>query len=183
MKITCVCPEKGDGSVRHPDGDEITLRDKLDFHAVTTIRWESAVLRETDPGAALSEYLAAATENYVLFGIEAWTIVDAKGKPVEVTKPAIRQLILGNAVVGQLVGDEADNLYGAVMRPLLNPALTSSPPTPTAESTSPTTASSAKRQKPPSRSSITTIPTAGTEVTSSSLDGDSSSSPNSVSAA
>ena len=181
VSIPCICPPKGD-EVRHPDGDTVTLREALDFHAVTTIRWASAVIRESDPGADVAEYLASTTEHYILFGIADWTVVDAKNKPLAVTKPAIRELILGHPVVGQIVGDKADEAYGAVMLPLLNPAWTSSPPTPTDESTSPTSQST----KPPKRSkpsSISTIPTDVTGTTSSSLDGDSSLSPSSVSAA
>jgi hypothetical protein len=183
MNVPCLCPPKGD-AVRHPDGDEITLRDKLDFHAAITIRNSIAVLSSEEGGASVAEVLAVLTENYLLFGIETWTLVDAKAKPVPVSKAAIRELLLSHPDVAMDVGDEADELYAeSVMLPLLQRASRSMPPTPTDGSTSQTTGSSTTRPKRSKRSSISTIPTAATVVTSSSLDGDSNSSPSSTSAA
>jgi hypothetical protein len=182
MDIPCICDPK-DGDVRHPDGDTVSLKEKLGFHEITAIRWASAVLKEMDPGASTAQFLATTTEQYVLLGVESWRVLDGKGKPVSVTKAEIRARILENDLVGQLVGDEADKYYGAVMRPLLNPVWTSSPPTPTAGSTSLPTDSSRKSPKPSKQSSITTIPTASTETTSTAPGGDSSLSPSSTSAA
>jgi hypothetical protein len=182
MNVPCLCPPMGD-ALRHPDGDEITLREKLDFHAAVTVRNSIAVLSSEDGETSVAEVLAVLTENYLLFGIESWTLVDAKGKPVPVSKQSIRELLLSHPDVAMDVGDEADALYAeSVMLPLLARAQRSLPPTPTDESTSPTTGSSTTRPKRSKPSSISTIPTAGTVVTSSSLDGDSSSSQSSTSA-
>jgi hypothetical protein len=183
MNVPCLCPPKDDG-VRHPDGDEVTLRPKLDFHAAVTIRNSIAVLSSEDEQASIAEILAVLTENYLLFGVESWSLVDAKGKPVPVSRPAIREHLLSNPDVAMTVGDAADALYAeSVMLPLLARAQRSSPPTPTDASTSRTTGRSTTRPKPSKPSSISTIPTAAIEATSVSLDGVSSSSQSSTSAA
>jgi hypothetical protein len=190
MNIPCLCPPKvtrlrdGDSTgpdhtaVRHPDGDTVSFRERLDFRSSLAIRNSIAVLSAEDGETSVAEILAVLTESYLLYGIERWTLVDEKGKPVEVSKAAIRERLLSHPDIAMTVGDEADSLYAeAVMLPLLARAQTSSPPTPTNGSTSATRgrSRSPKRSKP---SSITTIPTAATETTSSSLVGGSSSSPN-----
>jgi hypothetical protein len=191
VPIRCVCPPKADGSPRH-EGDTVTLRDTLGFVATQTARnavelakGEARAAGEDHVDAALT--LALLTEQYLLLGIESWTLVDAKGKPLPVHRTTIRELIEGddNDDVASLISDEADGLYSKkVMLPLLAKASTSSPPTPT-DSTSPTRGSgpakaSARRSKP---SSISTIPMVDTVTTSKSRDGDSSSSRNSASVA
>jgi hypothetical protein len=183
VTIDCVCPPKGD-AVRHPDGDTVKLRERLDFHAATTIRHNIALLYQEDGETSGGEILALLTEHYLLFGVEGWSLVDEKGKPVEVSKPTIRERLFGDPIASMLVGDAADLLYSEqVMLPLMERASRSSPTTSTDESTSPTKASSPKRPKPSKPSSISTIPTVATETTSSSLDGDSSSSQSVTSAA
>lgn len=180
--IACICPPKGD-AVRHPDGDTVTLRATLPFTSVSAIRWSIAVQREVDPGVSLAEQFGVISELYLLGGVESWTVVDEKGKPVEPSKPEIRSRLLTAQSQAQMVGDAADDLYQAVMLPLLNQASTFSPPSPTDESTSPPSGASKSPPKPSRRSSISTIRTGDTEVTSSSLDGVSSSSQSSASAA
>jgi hypothetical protein len=182
VPIPCICPRKGDAS-RHPDGDTVMLRETLGFRAVTTLRWVVRYLKETDPDISTPAVLAALTEEYAIAGVESWTVVDAKGQPIEASPAAVREFLLPHIDAATIVADAADMLYLVVMLPLLSPASTSSPDTPIAESTSPKNGSPQKPPKPSKQSSISTIPTAGTEVTSSSLDGDSSSLPNSVSAA
>lgn len=180
--IPCICPPKGD-AVRHPDGDIVTLRETLGFQAVVTLRFAVQVTKENDPNASIAQILGVLSEHYILAGVESWTVVDDKNKPVEVTPTALRERLLTNLDAAMTVADKADDLYLAVMLPLLNRVSTSSPPTPTSGSTSPTTGTSDTPRKPSKRSSISTIPTAGTEATSSSLDGVSSSSQSSESAA
>ena len=191
VPIRCVCPPKTDGSPRH-EGDTITLRDTLGFVATQTAR-NAVELAKAEAKAAGEDHvdtalaLALLTEQYLMLGISAWTLVDAKGKPVPVHRATIRELIEDgdNDDVVTAVADEADGLYaGKVMLPLLAKAATSSQPTQT-ERTSPTRGSgsetaSSRRLKP---SSISTIPTAGTGTTSKSRGGGSKSSRSSVSAA
>jgi hypothetical protein len=191
VPIRCVCPPKADGSPRH-EGDTVTLRDTLGFVATQTARnavelakGEARAAGEDHVDAALA--LALLTEQYLLLGIESWTLVDAKGKPLPVHRTTIRELIEGddNDDVASLISDEADGLYSKkVMLPLLAKASTSSPPTPT-DSTSPTRGNGQGKAsgKPSKRSSISTIPTADTAGISKSPDGDSSSSRSSASAA
>jgi len=180
VAIRCICPTTG--KVRHPGGDTVVLRERLPFRGAHAIRWAVSMLRHQDPDVSGADVLAVLSEEYVINGVESWTLHDDKG-PIEVSSTNIRKLLLSEYDVAFVVADAADDLYSEVMLPLLNGAETSSPPSPTDESTSQTTPSSEKPPKPSKRSSITTLPTGGIETTSNSLDGDSSLSPNSASAA
>jgi len=159
----------------------VTLRERLDFRAALTARNMMIVIKTEDPDAGVAEILAALTETYLLLGIESWSLVDAKGKPVEPSRAAIREMLLAHPDAAMQVGDAADELYSqAVLLPLVARAQRSSPPTPTAQSTSAPRPSRAKHPRPSRPSSITTTPTDATETTSLSPDGASSSSPNSA---
>jgi hypothetical protein len=181
VQIKCICPSK-DGEPRH-DQDTITLRDKLDFHSVRTMRNEVRVLKSQEEAASTAEILATLTEAYLLHGISSWTLTDEKGKPVELSRRAITDRLLSTDEA-ELVGDAADELYQeVVLLPLVVRGLNSSPTTPTNGSTSATTVSSSKPPKPSKRSSTSTTRTVGTETTSLSLVGVSNSSQSSESAA
>jgi hypothetical protein len=178
--IACICPPR-DGASRHPDGDTVTLRDKLDFRGSLTARNAFLVLKAEDPDATTAEVLAVLTETYLLLGIESWTLVDAKGKAVPVTKAAIRDLLLSHPDAAMTVGDEADALYSeAVISPLVARASTSSPTTPTAVSTSATSGPSPRRPRRSKPSSTASTRTAGIVQISPSPAGDSSSWPSSA---
>jgi len=158
--INCICPPKPDGTVRHPNGDTVRLRETLDFKTGLTARNAIILLRQDDPDASGAAILAELTEVYLVAGIVSWTILDPKGKPIEVSKPAIRQFIAEHPQEAMDVGDEADALYSeAVIAPLVARASSSSPRTPTDTSMSATNGSSPALRKPSKRSSITTIPT------------------------
>lgn len=164
VKIECVCPPKADGEKRHPDGDTVRLRPRLDFVASLTARNAVNVLRTNDAEASTAEVLAVLTEAYLIGGIEAWSITDAKGKPLPVSREAIRAFMADYPDAAMEVGDGADELYTkAVLAPLVARALKSLPPTPTEQSTSPTNGSPRTPRKRSKPSSITTIPTADTE--------------------
>lgn len=168
MDIPCICPPKGD-EVRHPAGDTVTLRDRLDFRAATTARNTVAMMKQEDDDVSTAEILAALTEVYLLQGIASWSVVDARGKAVEPNKHTIREYLLSNPDVAMLVGDEADGLYSeAVIAPLVARASTSSQPSPTPASTSRTNGSGPKHRTPSKRSSTITTLTADTEPTSAS---------------
>ena len=177
VPVGCLCPPRADGGTRHPDGDTVTLRDRLDFRSATTIRKAIGLLGE-DGVTDSAEILAVMTEWYCLLGIEAWTLVDARNKPIEVTRPAIREHLLEDpaAVMETMaLADAADELYmPLVLLPLLARASKSSPPTPTPDSTSAPTDSPAKPRKRSRPSSTTSIPTAATGTTSTSPAGASS---------
>src|SRR5688572_6057575 len=181
VTIPCLCPPDG---VRHPSGDTVQLREKLDFTAALAARNTIIHAKTNDPGMSIAEVQALLTELYLLSGIESWSVKDEKGKALEPNRTAIREHLLTNIGAAVLVADAADELYAeAVMLPLLEKASTSSPPTPEAPSTSPTTGSSPEPRKPSKRSSTSTTPTDVIEVTSPSLVGGSRSSPSSATAA
>jgi len=184
VHIACVCPPKGD-DLRHPDGDTVTLRDVLDFHRATTITKAISLVDNDDESSRAAEILATLSEFYVLMGVERWTLRDVSNKPIPVGNSEVRTYLLNRPEVAAIVVEAADDLYNkAILLPLLARASTSSPPSQTTEPTSAKPdGEPPKRPRPSKRSSISTIPTVATATTSSSLDGVSSSSLNSESAA
>ncbi len=164
--IDCVCPQRPDGSARHADGDTVTLREKLDFRSALHARNTVILLRQDDVTDA-AEILAALTEVYLRVGIESWTLADAKGKAVPVSREAVAALMTDHPDAAMTIGDEADELYSeAVISPLVARASKSSPPTPTKDSTSVTNGSSPTPRKRSKPSLTTTTRTDGTGQTS-----------------
>lgn len=183
VPIPCVCPEV-DGVVRHPDGDVVTIRDHLDFRTAASMRASFGFAISDDERGRSLELLGILTEAYVLFGVASWTVVDDRGRSLDVSHMAIRARLLTNLDAASLVADAADKIYApVVLFPLLNRASMSSPPTSTNGSTFRKKASPPKRRTRSSRSSISTIPTDATGTTTRSPDGGSSTSQNETSAA
>src|SRR5689334_9261094 len=175
MDIPCICPLV-EGKPRHAT-DSVTLRERLDFRSSLAAQNAVYVLKSEDPEASAADVLAVLTEAYLLSGIEAWSVVGVDGKPIEPTKPNIRTWLLTEMDAALMVAEAADELYrDAVLAPLVSKASTSSPPTPTDESTSPISTSEEPNQNHSSPSSITTTPMDDTETTSLSLVGGSNSS-------
>ncbi len=170
--IDCVCPPRTDGTPRHPNGDTVTLRERLDFRSGLAARNTVMVIKQEDPEAGAAEILAGLTEIYLLVGIESWTLQDAKGKAVEVNRTTVRQLMADHPDEAMTIGDEADGLYNEqVIAPLVARALKYSQPTQTTGSTSPTTGSQPRPLKQSKRSSTTTSQTDGITRMSASHDG------------
>lgn len=170
--IECVCPPKSDGSPRHPDGDTVTLRERLTFREALTARNTVILMKQEDEDVSAAEILASLTEAYMLMAVTSWTLTDGKGKPVPVSRQAIRDLMAEHPDAIGPIGDEADGLYSeAVITPLVARAQTYSPPTQMDASTSATNGSRSVPRKPRKPSSITTTPTAVTERMSASPDG------------
>ena len=67
VRIPCLCPPKGD-DVRHPAGDTVTLRDKLDFVSALAARNIIIQAKTSDPGMSVGEIQALLTEMYLLAG-------------------------------------------------------------------------------------------------------------------
>lgn len=163
VTVPCLCPPI-DGQPRH-ESDSVTLREKLDFRTTVTLRkvvqWE-----RLQDEAGVADVLGALMESYLLHCITAWSVVDAKGKPVEPSRGNIRRLLLEDDAAATLVSDEADALYSdKVLLPLVNPTSTSSPGMPTNGSTSATNGNGSKHRKQPRRSSISTSPTGAIATT------------------
>lgn len=166
MDIPCICPVKPDGAVRHADGDRIELRERLDFRSSLAAQNTVFVLKAEDPDASSADILAALTESYLLSGVESWSVVDEKGKPVEPTRTAIRERLLTRLDVALIVAERADELYrDAVIAPLVRAASTSSRSTPTDESISAINGSPGPSRSRSSRSSTITTLTDDTEET------------------
>src|SRR4051812_49220185 len=121
--IDCICPPGGDGEPRHPDGDTVTLRERLDLRGALTARNAFLVAKAEDPDMGAGEILAVLTETYLLVGIESWTLADGRGKAVPVNRAAVRDFIAEHPEAAMVVGDEADSLYSeAVVTPLVRMA-------------------------------------------------------------
>jgi len=156
VEIACVCP-----GTPH-ERDTVNLREVMDFVHGKALRYRVQLLEE-DERADSALVLATLTEGYLLYGIESWTLVDDAGKPLPVDAATIRSALLSRPEEADVVSDRADELYAeAVMLPLLRRAQTSSPPTPTDESTSATNGSEPPRPLLLRQSSTSTTPTDGT---------------------
>jgi hypothetical protein len=175
MNIECICPPKA-GETRHPDGDRIEFRERLSLHDALTARQAVVWLKASDPDSDMGEVLATLSEQYALGGIESWTVVDASGKRVEPSKPAIREYLFSKPLIAMTVLDEAERRYSPeVVPPLLRMVETSSPPTPMNGSTSATNGSSPAPRRRSKRSSTSITQTDVTGTTSASPAGVSSS--------
>ncbi len=179
VKVKCLCPPRPDGLPRH-EADYVNLRDRLDFRQAVAVRVD---IRETvKAGGSEGELEGMLAESYVLHGVESWSLVDEKNKPLPLTRENLRNVLLADYDTGQEVANEADNLYTeAVVLPLLQRASTSLQGSPMPDSTSPTNGTPTR--KPRSRSSTSTTPTGDTGTTSPRPAGVFKPLPNSVSAA
>jgi hypothetical protein len=156
IEIACICPGKPHES------DTVTLKDPLDFRTATVIRKSIEWMKSNDPSATVPELLAMLTEAYLLHCIEAWSVVDEKGKPVLPTKEAITELLLPTEAA-MAVADAADELYTErVILPLVARASTSSASSSIDGSISATNGTGTTPPKPSKPSSISTTQTAGT---------------------
>jgi hypothetical protein len=169
--IGCVCPPKADGTPRHVT-DEVTFREKMPFVGGQAARFEMSVLLNDDADASPAERMAVMGPIFLFYGIESWTLRDKQNHEVPVSRQAIRALMEEHDVEASDLVQEATQLYmEAVINPLRDRESSSSPPTSTNGSTSATTGSSPTPPKRPKPSSISTIPTAGTEKMSASPGG------------
>jgi hypothetical protein len=183
VNVACICPETSNG-VRHPEGDAVTLRERLGFRSAVTMQKVVYTLRQEIEHPSDADILAALTEAYIVYGIESWTLVDARGKAIPVNRATIEEHLLSDLTAALAVADVADDLYQeTVLLPLLMRGSASSATTPTTESTSPETSSPDEPPTPSKPSSITTSPMGVIATTSPSLDGGSNSSQSSASAA
>ena len=172
--IDCICPPKADGEPRHPGGDEVELRERLDFRAGRAARYIISSGRQE--GRIDEDIAAQLSEWYLLAGIRRWTVTDVRGKAIEPNAANIRAYLLENPDqrAADDLADEADRLYAeAVIAPLQSRASASSPSTSTSEPTSVTSGPTPRKRSKPS--STTTSRTAGTVTILRSPDGDSSS--------
>ena len=171
IDIPCVCPPLSTGAPRHTT-DTITLRDALGFRAARAARNSILVVRELDPESSIGDVLAALSEVYLIEGIESWSLVDQRNKPLELSRKSIRAFMAEHPEEAGMAADRADDLYQeAVFAPLVKRASTSSQPSQTEPSTSAeigSTSTPRKRSKP---SSTTTTQTDGTATMYASRDG------------
>lgn len=150
VTIACICP-----GTPHEE-DTVTLKDRLDFMSAAEARM-SVLSLDADERANTNHVLAVLDRAYLIVGIEAWSLVDEKGKAVAVSLPAIEASLLSHPAEALQIADVAEDLYNpVVLVPLVKKASTSSQDGPTG-STSPTTGSTPKPPKPlkPSLTSIT----------------------------
>lgn len=182
VTVRCICPMVA-GKPRHVD-DTITFADVLSFRDATAAQKDMALFIGDDDESTSGDALAVLTEQYILRGITAWTLIDVNGAPIEPTRTAIRAYVLSDWDIAQTVSTTVEPLYNPqVLLPLLERASRLSPDGPTDESTSAPTVSPAKRPKQSKPSSTSITPTDDTATITSLHDGASKSSPNATSAA
>ena len=157
VTIGCLCPG-------HPhDSDTVQMREQLDFRRAAAIKYAVLLFKTDQPSADAAEVLALLSEQYLVQGIEAWSLRDDKDQPIPVSREAIVIFLLTNLEAAGVVAERADELYSeAVMLPLLQMGSTSSRPGPTNGSTSATNGSSHKPRKRSKPSSTSTTPMADT---------------------
>ena len=178
VKVPCHCPGEP-----HADGDTITFRERLGFTHATAIVNAAQLIPEKDMDIRTGLILAVMSKFCILYGVESWTLTGDGGRPVPVDTESITARVLEDAEIAAYVTDPVIDLYQKqVVDPLAVRVATSSQRSQMIGSTSRTPRGSRPR-KQSKRSSITTIPTDATEMTSSSLDGDSTLSRSSESAA
>jgi len=170
VQIRCICP-----GTPH-EGDTVTLQDTLDFRKTLTVRQHLA--HGSVAEMTLPEMMALLGEAYLMYCISSWTLVDADGKPLSVSKAAITSILMApeHLDVAETIGNAADGLYSdKVFLPLRKGASPSSPATPTGRSTSATSGHGSTPRKPSKRSSTSTSPMAVTGPMAASPGGASSS--------
>lgn len=193
VDVACLCPLRADGTKPH-QLDTIQLREKLDWPTAVLLQKsiQAKITRELfdarEAGkerARLSEpdILALTSQFFVRNCIESWSLVDAKGKALDVTVDNIETYLETDLDAAFAVAEAAEDAYASVTLPLVLKVVRSFSGTPTAAPTSAETNGSPKRRKPSKPSSISTIPTVVTGPTSRSPDGVSFSSPSSTTAA
>lgn len=155
VTIECPCPDKPHES------DTVSLRAKMHLaggsalQSLFTDHLRAATASDQMPDwNAITGWM---TEGYLLNGIVAWTLVDAEGKPLEVTQQTIRSVLLDDFELAQPVAQVADSLYyEAVLAPLVRRLSESLQSSQTSGSTSPTKSSkaeTARRRSPSTRRS------------------------------
>jgi hypothetical protein len=158
VDIECVCG--------HHEQDRVVLRDALDFRRAMTIVNAAMMAKQEDPDGSSAELVATLSEQYLLVGIESWSLRGADRKPLPVTSATIRDKLLSRPLVAVVIAEAADDLYSqAVVLPLLLKAARSSQPGQTNGSTSPRTGSRRKRPTPSSPSSTESSQMAATAMT------------------
>jgi len=193
VTIPCPCPPKADGAKRH-EQDTVVLRAVMDFPTAVLLQksiQKHVVTRLTDAReAGLSrarlsepEVMALMSTFYVRNCIEAWTLVDAKGKALEVTPDNIETALESNIDAAMAVAEAAEDAYAQVTLPLVLRVVRSFAGIPTPKPTSAKTSGSPKRPRRSKPSSISTIQTVVTGPISGLPDGASSSLPSSATAA
>ncbi len=156
----CQCP-----GGPHPDGDVVQLRPKLGLAAGIAV--QRLIVESNQNRADAAEISGQLAEAYLLHGVAGWNLVGEGEKPIPVNEDSIRLYLLSDFVRSAPVADAADDLYmAAVLGPLVNRALASSPTTSTSGSTSATRRGKSKAPRPSKPSSTTTTRTAATATTS-----------------
>lgn len=156
VTINCICPAKG-GAQRHA-ADTVSLADRLDFRTLLTLR-QAIGFEMREPETSTASIVAVLIEQYLLHCVTGWSLVDEAGKPVPVSRQAIRVRLLSHQEEAEIVGNAADDIYtDTVTLPLTDRASSSSATTPTPGSTSAPNGHGTRPRKPSKRSSISTTP-------------------------
>jgi hypothetical protein len=163
VEIACICP-----GTPH-ESDTVKLWEPLGFLRATTVRQTlgsiEASARDSGEPLTVDEASAVIAEVYLLYCIESWSLVDADGESLPVSKANVREHLLPHLDEASEVAEVADKLYTRlVVLPLLRGASTSSPSSLIDRSTSATNGNGTTPRKPSKPSSTSITQTAGTAV-------------------
>lgn len=176
ITIPCACPPLEGGQPRH-DTDELVYVDELPYRQAIAAQKDMSLAFGDDAAGeevTTGDALATLTEQYVLRGLESWSLVDVNGQPIPVTRQAIRGYLLSRWQIATVVSDAVEPLYNPqVLLPLVERASRLSQPGETAGSTSAPMASPSKRPRPSKRSSTSSTQMDGTAIPTSWPAGDS----------
>lgn len=142
----CLCP-----GTPHADGDFVYLRPVLDLRGGFRVKRRLIDLNRAafaeDKQGDMADLEIALAEAYLAEGIFEWNLIDQEG-PIPVNEETIRDYLSNDYGRAEPVADKADDLYRpAIIDPLAQRALNSSPSTATNGRTSPTNGVGQKRPK------------------------------------
>lgn len=166
IEVRTVCPCEG---TPH-EFDTVRLRATLPLaQGVALQSYLSALSAQMSPleRADLNGKLA---EILLLYGVESWTYVDARGQSIPVTEQVIRDKLLADFALATPVADTAADYYSEmIVRPLVERASNTLRPPQTAESTpvsdtSPSTGNGKSPRRKRSKPSSTTSTETGVTV-------------------
>jgi hypothetical protein len=145
VAVACPCP-----GAPH-DGDTVYLRPELGLTGGIIAQRKFVDLM----GGNADDVFASLIETYVTHGVDSATFTDEQGD--QLTREAAIALILSKFSLGQIVANQADDLYSNdLLDPLVARVSKSLPTSQTSASTSRSRRSSPKRRKPSKSSSTPT---------------------------
>lgn len=161
VEVPCRCP------IPEPhEFDTVYLRPRLGLAGGVAVQRAVNDFLLTNERRREDVALGSLVENYLIWGVAAWTLVDEHNKPLEVKPDTLQEQLIDDFERAKAVADKADELYKEpVLGPLVRRTSSSSRTTSSNGRTLVTQGDTPKRRRRSKPSSTSTSPTAGTETT------------------